>query len=131
MKIPFVSLHSQYEALKPKIDAAIASVLSRSAYIGGDEIEDFERWFASFCGVRHALGVSSGTRAIELALRGLDIGAGDEVITTAHTFVATASAIAAAGARPVFVDAEEESGNIDASLIERAITSKTTAVVPV
>ena len=130
-KIPFVNLHRQYEALKPRIDAAIASVISRSAYISGPDVDEFQRWFASYCGVTHAVGVSSGTRALELALRGLKIGAGDEVITTANTFIATAAAITAAGARPVLVDAEESTGNIDPNLIEAAITPKTKAVVPV
>jgi len=131
MKIPFVNLRAQYEALKPKIDAAIASVLSRTAYVGGAEVDDFQQWFAGYCGVRHALGVSSGTRAIELALRGLGIGGGDEVIAPSHTFIATASAITAAGARPVLVDALESTGNIDPELIERAITPKTRAIIPV
>ncbi len=130
-RVPFVNLRRQYEALKPRIDAAMASVLSRSAYISGPEVDDFERWFAGFCGVRRALGVSSGTRALELALRGLGIGAGGEVITTANTFIATASAIVAAGAKPVLVDAVEATGNIDPSLIERAITPKTQAIIPV
>ncbi len=131
IKVPFVDLRRQYEALKPRIDAAIASVLSRSAYISGPEVEEFERWFASFCGVRQAVGVSSGTRAIELVLRGLKIGSGDEVVTSANTFIATASAITAAGAKPVLVDVDERSGNIDPELVERAITPRTKAIVPV
>jgi len=131
IKVPFVDLHRQYEALKPKIDAAIASVISRSAYINGPEVDDFQRWFASFCGVRHAVGVSSGTRAIELVLRGLKIGSGDEVITSANTFIATAAAITAAGARPVLVDVDESSGNIDPNLVERAVTARTKAIIPV
>jgi len=130
-RVPFVDLHAQYEALKPQIDAAIASVLSRSAYIGGAEIDEFQRWFASYCGVRHALGVSSGTRAIELVLRGLDIGPGDEVITSANTFIATAAAITAAGARPVLVDVDEATGNLDPNRVESAITGRTKAIVPV
>lgn len=130
-KIPLVDLRRQYEALKPKIDAAMASVISRSAYINGPEVDEFQRWFASFCGVRHAVGVSSGTRAIELVLRGLNVGSGDEVIMPANTFIATAAAITAAGARPVLVDADESTGNIDPNLVERAITSRTRAIVPV
>jgi dTDP-4-amino-4,6-dideoxygalactose transaminase len=129
--VPFVGLREQYESLKPRIDAAIASVIERSAFIGGAEIGEFERWFASFCGVAHALGVSSGTRALELVLRGLGIGAGDEVVTSANTFIATASAISAAGARPVFADVDEASCNLDPAAFERAITRKTKAVVPV
>ncbi len=130
-KVPFVDLRAQYDALRPKIDAAIASVLARSAYIGGAELDEFQRWFASYCGVRHALGVSSGTRAIELVLRGLNIGAGDEVITSANTFIATAAAITAAGARPVLVDVEAATGNLDPNRIEAAVTPKTKAVIPV
>jgi dTDP-4-amino-4,6-dideoxygalactose transaminase len=130
-RIPFVNLRLQYDALKPRIDAAIASVLERSAYISGREVDDFQRWFASFCGVRHGIGVSSGTRALELVLRGLHIGAGDEVITSANTFIATAAAITAAGARPVLVDVVEATGNIDPALVARAITSKTKAIIPV
>jgi len=130
-RIPFVNLRRQYVALKPRIDAAIESVLTRSAYVGGEDVDDFQRWFAGYCGVRHALGVSSGTRALELVLRGLQIGQGDEVITTANTFIATASAIVAAGATPVLVDAEESSGNIAPALVERAVTPKTKAIIPV
>jgi len=129
--VPFVNLREQYDALKPQIDAAIASVLSRSAYISGPDVDEFQRWFASFCGVRHAVGVSSGTRALELVLRGLHIGSGDEVVTSANTFIATAAAITAAGARPVLVDVDEASGNLDPDKIEHAITLKTKAIIPV
>jgi dTDP-4-amino-4,6-dideoxygalactose transaminase len=126
-----VNLRGQYEALKPKIDAAIASVIARSAFINGPEVDEFQQWFARFCGVGRAVGVSSGTRALELALRGLRIGTGDEVIAPANSFIATAAAITAAGARPVLVDAEASSGNIDPALITRAVTAKTKAIVPV
>jgi len=131
MKIPFVNLRAQYDAVKPQIDAAIASVLSRSAYVGGPDIEELERWFAGHCGVSHAIGVSSGTRALELVLRALKIGAGDEVITSANTFIATAAAITATGARPVLVDVDEATGNLDPNLVERAITTTTKAIMPV
>ena len=129
--VPFVNLRAQYDALKPRIDAAIASVLARSAYIGGSDVDDFQKWFASFCGVRHAIGVSSGTRALELVLRGLGVGRGDEVLTSANTFIATAAAITAAGARPVLVDVDEASGNLDPDRLEAAITPKTKAIIPV
>jgi dTDP-4-amino-4,6-dideoxygalactose transaminase len=129
--IPFVNLREQYDALQPKIDAAIASVIRRSAFINGPEVEDFQYWFASFAGVRHAIGVSSGTRALELVLRGLHIGGGDEVITSANTFIATAAAITAAGARPVLVDVDESTGNLDPARLEQAITARTKAVIPV
>ena len=131
MRIPLVNLRAQYDAVKPEVDAAIASVLTRSAYIGGTEVDDLQRWFASYCGVRHAVGVSSGTRALELVLRALHVGRGDEVVTSANTFIATAAAITAAGARPVLVDVDEATGNLDPDCVERAITTKTKAIVPV
>jgi len=131
VRIPLVNLRAQYDAIKPQVDAAIASVLARSAYIGGAEVDDLQQWFASYCGVRHAVGVSSGTRALELVLRALNVGRGDEVVTSANTFVATASAIAAAGARPVLVDVEEATGNLDPNRVEHAITAKTKALIPV
>src|SRR5262249_51568610 len=87
--IRLVALREQYERLKPRIDAAIASVLDRSAYIAGPEVGEFERWFAAHCGARHALGVSSGTTAIELVLRALGAGPGDQVVIPANTFIAT------------------------------------------
>ena len=129
--VPFVNLRAQYDALKPRIDAAIASVLARSAYISGADVDDFQKWFAAFCGVRHAIGVSSGTRALELVLRGLNVGSGDEVVTSANTFIATAAAITAAGARPVLIDVDEASGNLDPDRLEAAITAKTKAIIPV
>ena len=131
MRIPLVNLRAQYDAVKPEVDAAIASVLARSAYIGGTEVDDLQRWFASYCGVRHAVGVSSGTRALELVLRALDVGRGDEIVTSANTFIATAAAITAAGARPVLVDVEDATGNLDANHVERALTTKTRAIIPV
>ena len=131
--IPFVNLRAQYDAVKPQIDAALASVLSRSAYISGPEVEDFQQWFASYCGVRHAIGVSSGTRALELVLRALGAGAraGDEVITSANTFIATAAAITAAGARPVLADVDAATGNLDPLAVERIVTPRTKAIIPV
>src|SRR4029434_10311086 len=83
--IRLVALREQYEQLKPRIDAAIASLIRRSAFIGGPEVAAFERWFADFCAVRHAIGVSSGTTALELVLRALGAGPGDEIVTPAHT----------------------------------------------
>jgi dTDP-4-amino-4,6-dideoxygalactose transaminase len=131
VRIPLVNLRAQYDAVRPQVDAAIASVLARSAYIGGAEVDDLQQWFASYCGVRHAVGVSSGTRALELVLRALNVGRGDEVVTSANTFIATASAIAAAGARPVLVDVDEATGNLDPNRVAQAITAKTKAVIPV
>ena len=96
--IAFVDLHSQYRELKSDIDRVIASIVERAAYVGGAEVDEFERWFAGYCGTAFAIGVSSGTTALELALRALNIGLGDEVITVAHTFIASAAAISAVGA---------------------------------
>jgi dTDP-3-amino-3,4,6-trideoxy-alpha-D-glucose transaminase len=129
--IHLVALRAQYDELKPRIDAAIASVIARSAFIAGPEVADFERWFGAHCGVRHALGVSSGTSAIELTLRALGIGEGDDVIVPAHTFIATGSAIAAAGAKPVVVDVDERTGSLDASRLRSAVTARTKAIMPV
>jgi dTDP-4-amino-4,6-dideoxygalactose transaminase len=129
--IRLVALREQYEQLKPGIDAAIRSVIERSAFISGPEVVEFERWFADYCGVRHALGVASGTAAIELILRALGTGPGDEVVTAANTFVATAAAVSATGARPVFIDVEERTCNLDAARLQAAIGTRTKAVIPV
>jgi dTDP-4-amino-4,6-dideoxygalactose transaminase len=129
--IRLLALREQYDQLKPQIDAAIASVIARSAFIAGPEVAEFERWFAAFCGVRHAIGVSSGTTALELVLRGLNAGAGDEIVIPANTFVATGASVAATGATPVLVDVEERSGNLDPAQLAAAITPRTKAIVPV
>ena len=129
--IRLVALREQYEQLKPRIDAAIASVISRSAFIAGPEVAAFERWFADFCGVRHAIGVSSGTTALELVLRALGAGPGDEIVTPANTFVAVGAAVAATGARPVFVDVDERTRNLDPGRLRHVITPRTKAIIPV
>ena len=129
--IQMVALREQYEQLKPRIDAAIAAVIDRSAFIAGPAVAEFERWFADYCGVAHAIGVSSGTTAIELALRALGIGAGDEVVIPANTFVAAAAAVAVTGATPVFVDVAECTGNLDPARLHDAITPRTKAIMPV
>jgi len=129
--IRLVALREQYEQLKPRIDAAIASVISRSAFIAGPEVAAFEQWFADFCLVRHAIGVSSGTTALELVLRALGAGPGDEVVTPANTFVAVAAAVAATGARPVFVDVDDRTRNLDPARLRGVITARTKAIIPV
>ena len=129
--IPLVALREQYEQLKPAIDAAIASVIGRSAFIGGPEVAEFERWFAEYCGVRHAIGVASGSTALELVLRARGVRPGDEVIVPANTFVATAAAVSATGAEPVFVDAEERTSNLDPARLKAAIGPRTKAIIPV
>ena len=129
--IRLVALREQYEQLKPEIDAAIASVVTRSAYIGGAEVGEFERWFAGYCGVRHALGVASCSTALELVLRAHGVGAGDEVVIPANTFIATAAAVVMTGARPVFVDVDERTSNMDPERLKNAIGPRTKAVIPV
>jgi dTDP-4-amino-4,6-dideoxygalactose transaminase len=129
--ITFVDLQSQYREVKSEIDRVIASILERGAYIGGREVEDFERWFADYCGVTHALGVSSGTTALELALRAVGVGPGDEVVTVSHTFIASVAAITATGAAPVLIDIDPNTGNMDPGKLAAAMTPKTKAVLPV
>lgn len=131
MKVDFVDLKAQYAAISRDVDAAIHSVIAKADFILGKEVELFEHEFADYCGVAHAMGVDSGASALELSLRAHGIGAGDEVITVSHTFSATAFAISATGARPVFVDVDERSYNMNSALIEAAITSRTKAIMPV
>ena len=131
MNIPFVDLNAQYRSLKPEVDAAMQNVLDRTAFIMGAEMDSFEREFAAYIGVEYALGVSSGTDALHLALRALGIGSGDEVITVADTFIATCEAITYTGAKVCLVDAHPETYNLDPAKLESAITSHTKAVLPV
>ena len=131
MKIPFVDLKAQYATLKDEVADAIRGVLESTQFIGGEAVASFERDFAAYCQVPYARGVASGTDALHLALRALGVGHGDEVITTAHTFIATAAAIVATGAQPVFVDIDPDTHTIDPRMIERALTSRTKAIVPV
>jgi dTDP-4-amino-4,6-dideoxygalactose transaminase len=129
--VPFAGLRQQYHALRQEIDTAIRSVLERSAFIGGHESDELERWFADYCGVSHAIGVSSGSTAVELALRALGVGPGDEVVTAANTFIATAAAIVATAAHPVLVDVQERSANMDPERLCHALTVRAKAIVPV
>lgn len=129
--IPFVDLKAQYVAIQPEIDAAIRRVVSRADFILGEEVDSFEREFAAFCQAKHCVGVASGTAALYLALLACGIGPGNEVITTPHTFTATAEAILHAGAKAVFVDIESHGYNLDPAQIEAAVTSKTKAILPV
>jgi len=122
---------ANYLAHKDEIDAAIARVLSRGRYILGDEVAAFEQEFARYIGVRFGIGVGSGTEALHLAMRACEIGSGDEVMTVAHTAVATVAAIELCGARPVLVDIDPQSFTIDSNQIETAITSRTKAIIPV
>jgi UDP-2-acetamido-2-deoxy-ribo-hexuluronate aminotransferase len=131
MSIPFIDLKTQYQALKPQIQARIDAVLEHGQYIMGPEVKELEGKLAAFTGAKHCITVASGTEALLMSLMALDIKPGDEIITTPFTFVATAEVIVLLGAKPVFVDVEPDTGNIDASLIEAKITSKTKAIMPV
>lgn len=122
---------AQYEAHKTAIDEAIRRVLENGRYILGEEVLAFEREFANYIGVRYAIGVGSGTEALHLALAACDIGEGDEVITVAHTAVATVAAIELSGAMPVLVDVEADYFTLDPNQLEAAITSRTKAIIPV
>jgi len=129
--IEFIDLKAQYRSLKPAIDARIASVLDHGRYIMGPEIGELEERLATYVDVPHCISVASGTEALLIALMALDVGPGDEVITTPFTFAATAEVIALVGATPVFVDIDLADCNIDATLIEAAITPVTKAIMPV
>ncbi len=131
MKIPLVDLKAQYLTIKDEIDVAIADVIDHAAFIGGEQVRLFEEEFAAFCGVRRAVGVGNGTDALELALGACDVGRGHEVITVADTFAATAEAIVFRGARPVLVDSDPRTYNIDVDRIEECITERTRAIIPV
>ena len=130
-RIPFVNLDRQYQGLRGEIGEAIQRVLDSKAFIQGPFVEEFEKSLAAFSGSKHAIGCSNGTAAITLALEAAGVGAGDEVITTTHTFAATASAINQAGASPVFVDIESRSYNLDVEGVKAAISPRTKAIVPV
>jgi dTDP-4-amino-4,6-dideoxygalactose transaminase len=131
MQVPPFSLGEQLRQLGDRLDTAVLEVLRSGQYIGGATISRFEEAFAAACGVPHAVGCNSGTDALVLALRGLGLGPGDEVITSSFSFFATAEAISAVGATPVFVDVEEGSYLIDPERIEAAITPATRALLPV
>lgn len=130
--IPFIDLKSQYLAYKGEIDSAIANVIEKSAFIMGDDLKELERELSEFVGggVR-AIGCSSGTSALEIALRAIGVGEGDEVITVPFSFFATVETIMITGAKPVFVDVNYDDFNIDVSQIESKITPKTKAIIPV
>lgn len=131
MNIPFVDLVTQYHSISGEIQEAMIKVVEKGDFILGKELELFEKEFAEYCETKYAVGLDNGTSALELALRTYGIGDGDEVITSANTFIATASAIAFTGARPVLIDIDPKTYNMDPDLIESAITSNTKAIMPV
>jgi dTDP-4-amino-4,6-dideoxygalactose transaminase len=131
VKVEFVDLKAQYQSIKADIDQAIANVLRDSAFVGGKYVSQFEEDFAAYCGAKYCIGVGNGTDALYIALRSLGIGKGDEVITVANSFIATAEAVTMTGARVVFVDCERETFNIDLGRVASAITPRTRAILPV
>ncbi|RYZ86591.1 MAG: DegT/DnrJ/EryC1/StrS family aminotransferase, partial [Proteobacteria bacterium] len=131
MSIPFIDLKSQYKALKENIDSRIQKVLDHGAYVNGPEVAELESKLAQHTGSKYALACASGTDALVIPMMALGIGPGDEVITTAFSFIATAETICLVGATPVYVDIDPVTFNIDVKAIEKAITPKTKAIVPV
>jgi dTDP-4-amino-4,6-dideoxygalactose transaminase len=131
MKIPFLDLKASYLELKPELDDAYHRVMETGWYILGEEVSGFEKEFADYCGVKHCVGVGNGLEALHLILRAMGIGPGDEVIVPSNTFIATWLAVTYAGATPIPVEPDERTYNIDPSLIEKAITPRTRAILPV
>jgi len=131
MKINFIDLQAQYQEYKTEIDREVLEVFASAQFIGGEKLISLEKNLATYTGSKHAIGCSSGTDALLLALMALDVGAGDEVITTPFTFISTAEVIALLGAKSVFVDIDEDSYNIDPTKIESRITDRTKAIMPV
>lgn len=131
MKIEFADLKAQYRELKGPIDSRIEAVLAHGQYIMGPEVGELEARLAAYTGAAHAIGASDGTTALLIAMMALEVGAGDEVVTTPFTFIATGEMIALLGAKPVFVDIDPRTYNIDPARIEAAITSRTRAIMPV
>lgn len=131
MRVPLLDLSEQNAALRPEIEAAIGRVLDTNGFILGNEVAALEKELAAYCGTNHAIGCASGSDALLLALTALDVGPGDEVITTPYSFFATVSSITRLGAKPVFVDIDPKTYNLDVSQIESKITERTKAIEPV
>jgi dTDP-4-amino-4,6-dideoxygalactose transaminase len=131
MKVPFVDLYAQYLDIKKEIDSAIENTIRTSSYIGGSAVKEFEKEFAAWVGIDHVVACGNGTDSIEILLKAYGIGAGDEVIVPALSWISTSEAVSAMGATPVFVDIEEDYFAIDVNRIEAAITKKTKAIIPV
>ncbi|MBI3881375.1 MAG: DegT/DnrJ/EryC1/StrS family aminotransferase [Verrucomicrobia bacterium] len=130
-KVPYIDLAAQIRPIRAEVDAAIARAIDHTTFCLGPDVAEFEKNFAAYCGAKHCLAMNSGTSALHIAMRLLNVGPGDEVITTPYTFVATSWAISYVGARPVYVDIDEATFNLDPRLVERAITPRTKAVLPV
>jgi len=129
--IPILDLKAQIKPLRAELDAAIAKAIDNCSFCLGPDTKKFEEDFAKYCGAEHCIGFNSGTSALHVALILLNVGEGDEVITTPFTFVATSWAISYVGAKPVYVDIEDATLNLDPKLVEKAITTRTKAVMPV
>ena len=129
--IPFLDLSAMHDEIRSELDHVWSAVCKDNAFIGGPFVEAFEQRWADYCGRRHAVGVANGTDALELILAGSEIGPGDEVIVPANTFLATAEAVCNVGATPVFVDVDPDTLLIEASAVEAAVTSRTSAVMVV
>lgn len=129
--IPLVDLKAQYAHIRAEVDAAVGRVVANADFILGKDVEEFEEEYARYCEAKHCVALDSGLSALELGMRALGIGPGDEVITPAHSFIASSSAISFTGATPVWVDSDPRTYNIDPTLIEAAITPRTKAIMPV
>src|SRR4026208_1774624 len=131
MKVPFLDLNAHHEPFVNEFTSAIQEVIESGAFAGGPFVERFEQEFAAYCGSQYAIGVGNGTDALWLTLLALGVGEGDEVITVPNTFVASAEAISFTGAKPVFVDVDEQTATMDPAKLEAAITPRTRAIIPV
>lgn len=131
MKVPFLDLHASYAELQNEIDSSVSRVLNSGRYIGGSEVESFEEEFSNYCDSKYTIGVANGLDALVLSLKSLDIGMGDQVIVPANTFIATWLAVSEVGAIPVPVEPNPYTYNIDVKEIQKAITPKTKAIIPV
>jgi dTDP-4-amino-4,6-dideoxygalactose transaminase len=131
LAVPMVDLQAQWARIRSEVEPAVARVLESGRFVGGEELRRFEEEFAAYCGAAAACGVANGTDALTLALRAYGVGAGDEVVTVANTFIATGEAILLNGARPVFVDVDPETFTMDATRLERALTPRTKLILPV
>jgi dTDP-4-amino-4,6-dideoxygalactose transaminase len=131
MKIPFVDLHAQYLSIKQEIDTAMAEVIRETSFIRGPHVDRFEKEFAEVLGVKHCVSCANGTDALYIVMKGLGLRPGDEVITTAHSWISTSETITQAGGRVVFCDTDRETFTIDPALIEAKITSRTVGIIPV
>jgi dTDP-4-amino-4,6-dideoxygalactose transaminase len=131
MKVPFADLYAQYLSIKPEIDTAIAEVIGESAFIRGPHVDAFEQAWADTLGVKHCISCANGTDALYIAMKGLGVRPGDEVITTAHSWISSSETITQAGALVVFCDTDHETFTIDPALIESKITSRTVGIIPV